>query len=65
MDRDRLLLSMTLLPQVMPFEAAQVFLAGFGPVLVEQFENARHIAALPGVVNKVRVRGVEIAVGGF
>ena len=50
-------------PEVAPFEAAQVLLAGLGPLPLQQAPGAAGVARLPGLLGQAHFRGVEQATG--
>src|SRR5687767_4340311 len=58
------LIALTLFPEITPLEAAQIFLAGFGPLAIEQFVGPYQVVFGKGLVCEVDFGGVSVAPGG-
>src|SRR5580765_795589 len=58
------LIALTLFPEITPLEAAQIFLAGFGLLAVEQFVGPDQVVFGKGLVGDVDFSRVGVAPGG-
>src|SRR5512141_1495869 len=57
-------IALTELPKIAPFEAAQIGLAGTGPVFVEELGSPAEIARSQGLLCQIDVSHVFIEMGG-